>query len=51
MVSPSGYRNPTKVKNHFIVFDDNTFGILWITLHSFSLFSRVTEHLPTLADH
>jgi hypothetical protein len=47
-VSPMGYRHPSLINVHFIVFDENKFGVLWIDLHSFSLFSRVEETFPAL---
>ena len=42
-VSPMGYIRPEKIVNHFIVFDEDTFGVLWLGLYSFGLFSRVHE--------
>ncbi|XP_045193305.2 F-box only protein 31-like [Mercenaria mercenaria] len=47
-VSPMGYRNPTLINIHFIVFSENQFGVLWMDLHSFSMFSRVEENFPAL---
>ena len=44
-VSPMGYLRPEKIVTHFIIFDENTFGVLWIGLCSFGLYSRVHESL------
>lgn len=46
-VSPMGYHRPERIVNHFIVFDEDTFGVLWLGLYSFGLFSRVLEELDT----
>lgn len=46
-VSPMGYLRPEKIVNHFIVFDKDTFGVLWLGLYSFGLFSRVHEEFHT----
>ncbi|KAL4234698.1 F-box only protein 31 [Mactra antiquata] len=47
-VSPMGYTRPTKIPTHFIVFNENLFGVIWLQLYSFSVFSRVTEEFPAL---
>ncbi|XP_050397811.1 F-box only protein 31 [Patella vulgata] len=37
------YSNPSQTPGHWVVFNENTFGFLWLELKSFSLYSRVTE--------
>ncbi|ESO91018.1 hypothetical protein LOTGIDRAFT_233514 [Lottia gigantea] len=38
------FSNPSRTPGHWVVFDENTFGFLWLELKSFSLYSRVQEH-------
>lgn len=42
-IAATGYMNPMFVEGHWVVFDADTFGHVWIFLTSFSLYSRVTE--------
>jgi len=42
-IAATGYLHPMFVEGHWVVFDEDTFGHVWIFLTSFSLYSRVTE--------
>jgi len=44
-IAGHNYTGPSYTHNHFIVFDDNLFGIMWIELHSLSMYSRVAEDI------
>jgi len=44
-IAGHGYTTPSYTKSHMIIFDENTFGHIWLELKSFSLFSRVMEDL------
>jgi len=43
-VSPIDYSDPTFVPAHLIIFDCDTFGVLFLTLQSMSLYSRISEN-------
>ena len=47
-VSPMGYRNPQQIVNHFIVFDESMFVVLWLDLYTCAIFSRVEETFETV---
>ncbi|XP_046558884.1 F-box only protein 31-like [Haliotis rubra] len=40
-IAGHGFTNPSMSSGHFIIFDDNNFGFLWLELKSFSMYSRV----------
>lgn len=42
-IAGHGYHDPSLTPGHFMVFDNNTFGFIWMDLYSLSLFSRVEE--------
>ncbi|XP_033754683.1 F-box only protein 31-A-like [Pecten maximus] len=42
-IAGHGYHNPSLTPGHFIVFDNDTLGFMWMELLSFSMYSRVTE--------
>ncbi|XP_056000497.1 F-box only protein 31-like [Ostrea edulis] len=42
-ISATGYTNPSFSRGHFVVFDENRFGMVWIELHSFSIYARVED--------
>ncbi|KAK3086110.1 hypothetical protein FSP39_013713 [Pinctada imbricata] len=42
-IAGHGFRSPTWSPGHFVVFDEDTFGMIWLQLESFSLYSRVME--------
>ncbi|OWF37959.1 F-box only protein 31-like [Mizuhopecten yessoensis] len=42
-IAGHGYHNPSLTPGHFVVFDDDTLGFMWMELLSFSMYSRVTE--------
>ncbi|XP_052215644.1 F-box only protein 31-like isoform X2 [Dreissena polymorpha] len=44
-VSPTGYVDPQRIPVHFVVFDADTFGVIWIDLYHFSFYRRVHEEL------
>ncbi|XP_061196272.1 F-box only protein 31-like [Saccostrea echinata] len=40
-IAADGYVNPSFSKAQFVVFDENTFGMIWLELLSFSIYARV----------
>ncbi|KAK7505289.1 hypothetical protein BaRGS_00003451 [Batillaria attramentaria] len=44
-IAGHGYHNPSMCKAHFIVFEEDMFGVIWLDLDSFSLFCRVKQDL------
>ncbi|XP_046630588.1 F-box only protein 31-like [Daphnia pulicaria] len=44
-IAEEGFREPTFVEGHWIVFNENLFGFLWISLQSLSMYHRVQEEL------
>ena len=40
-IAQYGYLQPSLVEAHFIWFTNDCFGLVWLTLHSFSLFNRI----------
>ena len=47
-ISPDDYSDPSFVPAHIIVFNCDNFGVLFLTLKSMSLFSRVRENLDAV---
>ncbi|XP_033119610.1 F-box only protein 31-like [Anneissia japonica] len=45
LIAMDGFKNPSRTPSHFIVFNENMFAMLWIELHSISLYCRVEEEL------
>ena len=43
-VSPIDYSDPSFIPAHVIVFDCDTFGVLFLTIKSISLYSRINEN-------
>ncbi|WAR01637.1 FBX31-like protein [Mya arenaria] len=46
-VSPTGYTDPQQIPVHFMVFNEDMFGVMWIGLHHFSLYVKVKEQFET----
>ncbi|XP_052798220.1 F-box only protein 31-like [Mya arenaria] len=46
-VSPTGYTDPQQIPVHFMVFNEEMFGVMWIGLHHFSLYVKVKEQFET----
>ena len=44
-VAMSDFTDPSMISAHIVIFDADTFGVLFLSLKSFSYFSRVTENL------
>lgn len=44
-IAGHGFSEPSFTPGHFMVFDQDTFGHLWMKLESFSLYSRVKEDI------
>nr|XP_037283821.1 F-box only protein 31-like [Rhipicephalus microplus] len=44
-VAGHGYRNPSYSRGHWVVFNEDLFGFLWLELLSLSMFHRVKEDL------
>ncbi|XP_071957796.1 F-box only protein 31-like [Antedon mediterranea] len=45
LIAMDGFKHPSRTPSHFIVFNENMFAMLWIELHSISLYCRVEENL------
>lgn len=46
LIAGHGYTSPERTPGLFILFDQDRFGFIWLELKSFSLYSRLTDHLP-----
>ncbi|XP_041376674.1 F-box only protein 31-like [Gigantopelta aegis] len=44
-IAGHGFSDPSFTVGHWVVFDENMFGFLWLKLRSFSVYSRVLEDL------
>ena len=44
-VSPTGYIDPEFIQGNFIIFSEDTFGVIFIDLQSLGIFDRVQEPL------
>ncbi|KAK3596890.1 hypothetical protein CHS0354_029077 [Potamilus streckersoni] len=42
-IAAFGYQNPSFSNNHWVMFSEDVFGVLWLDLYSFSLFNRIKE--------
>lgn len=42
-IAGTGYQNPSYVPGHWIIFNEDLFGFLWISLESISIYHRVNE--------
>jgi len=42
-IAGTGYQNPSYVQGHWIVFNEDLFGFLWISLRSISIYHRVRK--------
>lgn len=42
-VADEGFQDPSFVEGHWIVFNEDLFGFLWISLQALSMFHRVQE--------
>ncbi|XP_071786201.1 F-box only protein 31-like [Asterias amurensis] len=43
LIAMHGFRNSSRTPCHFILFHENVFALLWLELHSISIFHRVCE--------
>ena len=50
-VSPIDYSDPSFIPAHVIVFDCDTFGVLFLTIQSMSLYSRINENFGAVNYH
>lgn len=44
-IARQGFQNSSFIEGHWVVFNEDLFGFLWIKLESFSLYHRVKERL------
>ncbi|XP_072241668.1 F-box only protein 31 isoform X3 [Leuresthes tenuis] len=45
LIAGHGFTSPERTPGLFVLFDDDRFGFIWLELKSFSLYSRLTDHL------
>ncbi|XP_033823743.1 F-box only protein 31 isoform X2 [Periophthalmus magnuspinnatus] len=46
LIAGHGFTSPERTPGLFVLFDQDRFGFIWLELKSFSLYSRLTDHLP-----
>ncbi|MEQ2161202.1 hypothetical protein GOODEAATRI_007386 [Goodea atripinnis] len=46
LIAGHGFTSPERTPGLFVLFDEDRFGFIWLELKSFSLYSRLTDHLP-----
>ncbi|XP_008292135.1 F-box only protein 31 isoform X2 [Stegastes partitus] len=46
LIAGHGFTSPERTPGLFVLFDEDRFGFIWLDLKSFSLYSRLTDHLP-----
>ncbi|XP_069558036.1 F-box only protein 31 isoform X2 [Brachyistius frenatus] len=46
LIAGHGFTSPERTPGLFVLFDEDHFGFIWLELKSFSLYSRLTDHLP-----
>lgn len=46
LIAGHGFTSPERTPGLFVLFDKDRFGFIWLELKSFSLYSRLTDHLP-----
>ncbi|KAG7523434.1 F-box only protein 31 isoform X2 [Solea senegalensis] len=46
LIAGHGFTSPERTPGLFVQFDEDRFGFIWLELKSFSLYSRLTDHLP-----
>uniref|UniRef100_A0A0P6E0V0 F-box only protein n=1 Tax=Daphnia magna TaxID=35525 RepID=A0A0P6E0V0_9CRUS len=46
-IAQEGFREPSFVEGHWIVFNEDLFGFLWTSLHALSMFHRVQEEFTS----
>uniref|UniRef100_A0A672GWB5 F-box domain-containing protein n=1 Tax=Salarias fasciatus TaxID=181472 RepID=A0A672GWB5_SALFA len=45
LIAGHGFTSPERTPGLFVLFDGDRFGFIWLELKSFSLYSRLTDHL------
>ncbi|XP_044213713.1 F-box only protein 31 isoform X1 [Thunnus albacares] len=45
LIAGHGFTSPERTPGLFVLFDEDRFGFIWLELKSFSLYSRLTDHL------
>ncbi|XP_061578130.1 F-box only protein 31 isoform X2 [Cololabis saira] len=45
LIAGHGFTSPERTPGLFVLFDEDHFGFIWLELKSFSLYSRLTDHL------
>lgn len=45
LIAGHGFTSPERTPGLFVLFDQDRFGFIWLELKSFSLYSRLTDHL------
>ncbi|XP_056137737.1 F-box only protein 31 [Lampris incognitus] len=45
LIAGHGFTSPERTPGLFVLFDEDRFGFIWLHLKSFSLYSRLTDHL------
>ncbi|XP_068169815.1 F-box only protein 31 [Antennarius striatus] len=45
LIAGHGFTSPERTPGLFVLFDQDHFGFIWLDLKSFSLYSRLTDHL------
>ncbi|XP_029008608.1 F-box only protein 31 isoform X2 [Betta splendens] len=45
LIAGHGFTSPERTPGLFVLFDKDRFGFIWLELKSFSLYSRLTDHL------
>ncbi|XP_066288645.1 F-box only protein 31-like [Branchiostoma lanceolatum] len=45
LIAGHGFTSPSRTPGHFVIFDNENFGFLWLELRSLSVYSRVMENL------
>ncbi|XP_068595483.1 F-box only protein 31 [Brachionichthys hirsutus] len=45
LIAGHGFTSPERTPGLFVLFDQDHFGFIWLELKSFSLYSRLTDHL------
>ncbi|KAM9815838.1 F-box only protein 31 isoform X1 [Syngnathus typhle] len=46
LIAGHGFTSPERTPGLFVLFDQDRFGFIWLELKSFSLYIRLTDHLP-----